>query len=88
MKRRHGGFCGVLRGGRAPARSVVIDNGFYLAVGCLRRATISMGVHQSPTERWPAFTLFHILSAAVVVYACAMIASAAQGNPSHDRAVA
>src|SRR5882757_7853522 len=54
----------------------VIDNGFYLAVGCYgAQRFLWEFIKPYGTVAGP-FTLFHILSAAVVLYACAMIASA------------
>jgi len=66
----------------------VIDNGFYLAVGWYGAQRFLWEFVKPYGAVIGLFTLFHMLSAAIVLYACAMVASAPKGSPSHDRAVA
>jgi prolipoprotein diacylglyceryltransferase len=66
----------------------VIDNGFYLAVGYYGAQRFLWEFIKPYGAVAGPFTLFHVLSAAVVLYACLMIATAPKGSPSHDRAVA
>jgi prolipoprotein diacylglyceryltransferase len=66
----------------------VIDNGFYLAVGWYGAQRFLWEFLKPYGPVVGPFTLFHLLSAAAVVYACAMVASAPKGSSSHDRAVA
>jgi phosphatidylglycerol:prolipoprotein diacylglycerol transferase len=73
----------ALRGNR-----FVIENGFYLAVGFygLQRFVLEFFKPYGPLIG--PFTLFHILSAAILVYALAMIATAPTPKAAHDRAFA
>src|SRR6266481_6466441 len=64
----------------------VIENGFYLAVGWYGAQRFAWEFIKPYGAVLGPFTLFHLLSAAVLVYAAAMIASAPQRNASHDRA--
>jgi prolipoprotein diacylglyceryltransferase len=66
----------------------VIDNGFYLAVGWYGAQRFLWELVKPYGAVIGPFTLFHMLSAAIVVYACAMVASAPKESSSHDRAVA
>ncbi|HEY2134962.1 MAG TPA: prolipoprotein diacylglyceryl transferase family protein [Xanthobacteraceae bacterium] len=66
----------------------VIDNGFYLAVGFYGMQRFGWEFIKPYGALLGPFSVFHFLSAALVVYACAMLASARKGSPSHDRAVA
>ncbi len=66
----------------------VIENGFYLAVGWYGAQRFAWEFIKPYGAVLGPFTLFHLLSAAVLVYAAAMIASAPQRNASHDRAAA
>jgi phosphatidylglycerol:prolipoprotein diacylglycerol transferase len=66
----------------------VIDNGFYLAVGFYGAQRFLWEFVKPYGAVLGPLTLFHILSAAIVVYACAMIATAPQRKSSDDRAVA
>ena len=66
----------------------VIDNGFYLVVGYYGAQRFAWEFIKPYGAVLGPFTLFHLLSAAVLVYAAAMIASAPQRNASHDRAAA
>jgi prolipoprotein diacylglyceryltransferase len=66
----------------------VIDNGFYLAVGWYGAQRFLWEFVKPYGAVIGPFTLFHVLSAAIVVYACAMVASAPKESASHDRAVA
>jgi len=66
----------------------VIDNGFYLAVGYYGAQRFLWEFFKPYGPVIGPFTLFHVLSAAALVYACIMIASAPQAKASHDRAAA
>ena len=66
----------------------VIENGFYLAVGWYGAQRFLWEFVKPYGAVIGPFTLFHMLSAAIVIYACAMVASAPKGSSSHDRAVA
>jgi len=65
-----------------------IDNGFYLAVGYYGAQRFAWEFIKPYGAVLGPFTLFHVLSAAIFVYACVMIASAPERKASHDRAVA
>ena len=66
-----------------------IDQGFYLAVGCYGLQRFVWEFFKPYGPLLGPFTLFHLLSAVLVVYAIAMIATAptSQGT-SHERAFA
>jgi prolipoprotein diacylglyceryltransferase len=66
----------------------VIDNGFYLAVGYYGAQRFVWEFFKPYGSLIGPFTLFHVLSAAVLAYAAIMIASAPQEKPSRDRAIA
>ena len=66
----------------------VIENGFYLAVAAYGAQRFAWEFIKPYGAVLGPFTLFHILSAAVVVYACAMIATAPQRTSADDRAIA
>jgi phosphatidylglycerol---prolipoprotein diacylglyceryl transferase len=66
----------------------VIENGFYLAAGFYAAQRFVWEFFKPYGALVGPLTLFHLLSIAVFAYACAMIATAPQGTPAHDRAVA
>jgi phosphatidylglycerol---prolipoprotein diacylglyceryl transferase len=66
----------------------VIDNGFYLAAGFYGAQRFAWEFFKPYGAVVGPFTLFHLLSLAILAYACAMIATAPQRTPADDRAVA
>jgi prolipoprotein diacylglyceryltransferase len=66
----------------------VIDNGFYLAVGFYGAQRFVWEFFKPYGALIGPFTLFHILSAAIFVYAVAMIATAPTPRPVDDHAIA
>jgi phosphatidylglycerol:prolipoprotein diacylglycerol transferase len=74
---------GVLRGNR-----FVIDNGFYLAVGFYGAQRFLWEFVKPYGAVVGPFTLFHILSAGLVVYAIVMTATAPNQREADDRAFA
>ncbi len=71
----------------------VIDNGFYLAVGYYGAQRFVWEFLKPYGTLVGPFTLFHLLSAALVAYAVVMIVTApipkpAQENQQNDRAFA
>jgi phosphatidylglycerol:prolipoprotein diacylglycerol transferase len=66
----------------------VIDNGFYLAAGFYAAQRFAWEFFKPYGAVLGPFTLFHLLSFAILVYAAAMIVSAPERASSHDRAVA
>jgi prolipoprotein diacylglyceryltransferase len=73
----------VLQGNRS-----VIDNGFYLAVGLYGAQRFVWEFLKPYGALLGPFTLFHLLSAAIVGYAAAMIATASNPRSADDHAVA
>jgi prolipoprotein diacylglyceryltransferase len=66
----------------------VIDNGFYLAAGFYAAQRFAWEFFKPYGAVLGPLTLFHLLSLAVLAYACAMIATAPQGTRLDDRAAA
>jgi prolipoprotein diacylglyceryltransferase len=66
----------------------VIDNGFYLAVACYGAQRFLWEFFKPYGTLIGPFTLFHVLSAVIVVYAVVMIATAPTTRPADDRAFA
>jgi prolipoprotein diacylglyceryltransferase len=66
----------------------VIDNGFYLAVGCYGAQRFVWEFIKPYGPLIGPFTLFHLLSAAIVAYAVVMIATAPTPRSVDDRAFA
>jgi prolipoprotein diacylglyceryltransferase len=66
----------------------VIDNGFYLAAGFYGAQRFVWEFLKPYGAVVGPFTLFHLLSLAILAYACAMILTAPQRTPVDDRAVA
>jgi prolipoprotein diacylglyceryltransferase len=66
----------------------VIDNGFYLAAGFYGAQRFGWEFLKPYGAVLGPFTLFHLLSLAILAYACVMIATAPERSPAHDRAVA
>jgi prolipoprotein diacylglyceryltransferase len=66
----------------------VIDNGFYLAAGFYGAQRFAWEFLKPYGAVVGPFTLFHLLSLAILAYACAMILTAPQRTPADDRAVA
>jgi prolipoprotein diacylglyceryltransferase len=66
----------------------VIENGFYLAVGFYGFQRFLLEFIKPYGALIGPFTLFHLLSAAVLAYAIAMIATAPNPGIADDRAVA
>ena len=66
----------------------VIDNGFYLAAGFYAAQRFGWEFLKPYGAVLGPLTLFHLLSLAILAYACAMIATAPQRTELHDRAVA
>jgi prolipoprotein diacylglyceryltransferase len=66
----------------------VIDNGFYLAVGLYGAQRFVWEFLKPYGALLGPFTLFHLLSAAIVGYAVAMIATAPNPRSANDHAVA
>jgi prolipoprotein diacylglyceryltransferase len=66
----------------------VIDNGFYLAVGWYGAQRLVWEFIKPYGTLVGPFTLFHLLSAALVVYAVVMIATAPRRTSVDDRAFA
>jgi phosphatidylglycerol---prolipoprotein diacylglyceryl transferase len=66
----------------------VTANGFYLAAGFYAAQRFVWEFFKPYGALLGPLTLFHLLSLAVLTYACAMIATAPQGSSAHDRAVA
>jgi prolipoprotein diacylglyceryltransferase len=73
----------ALRGSR-----YLIDNGFYLAVGFYGAQRFLWEFLKPYGTLVGPFTLFHLLSAAIVIYAVAMIATAPSSRSVNDRAFA
>jgi prolipoprotein diacylglyceryltransferase len=65
-----------------------ISQGFYLAVGCYGAQRFVWEFFKPYATLVGPFTLFHLLSAAVLVYAVAMIATAPKPESVHERAFA
>jgi prolipoprotein diacylglyceryltransferase len=66
----------------------VIDNGFYLAAGFYGAQRFGWEFLKPYGAVLGPLSLFHLLSLSILAYAIAMIATAPERNPSHDRAVA
>jgi prolipoprotein diacylglyceryltransferase len=66
----------------------VIDNGFYLAVGLYGAQRFVWEFLKPYGALLGPFTLFHLLSAAIVGYAAAMLATAPNPRSANDHAVA
>ena len=66
----------------------VIDNGFYLAAGFYGAQRFGWEFVKPYGAVLGPFTLFHLLSLAILAYAVLMIATAPQRSSAHDRAVA
>ena len=66
----------------------VIGNGFYLAVAFYGAQRFLWEFFKPYGTLVGPFTLFHLLSAAIVVYAAVMIATAPTTRPADDRAFA
>jgi prolipoprotein diacylglyceryltransferase len=66
----------------------VIDNGFFLAAGFYGAQRFAWEFFKPYGAVVGPFTLFHLLSLAILAYACAMILTAPQRTPADDRAVA
>jgi prolipoprotein diacylglyceryltransferase len=62
----------------------VIDNGFYLAVGFYGAQRFVWEFIKPYGTLIGPFTLFHLLSAALVAYAVIMIVTAPTSKPAHD----
>ena len=65
-----------------------IAHGFYLAVGCYGLQRFVWEFLKPYGTLLGPFTLFHLLSAAVLLYAIAMIATAPKSESAHERAFA
>lgn len=65
-----------------------VDHGFYLAVGFYGLQRFAWEFIKPYGAVIGPFTIFHFLSAALVIYAAAMLASAARLRTSDDRAAA
>ena len=65
-----------------------IANGFYLAVGCYGLQRFAWEFLKPYGTLLGPFTLFHLLSAAVLLYAVVMIATAPKPESVHERAFA
>src|SRR5262249_49812581 len=66
----------------------VIENGFYFAVGFYGAQRFALEFIKPYGPLIGAFTLFHLLSAAIIAYAVVMIATAPSPRPLDDTAVA
>lgn len=66
----------------------VIENGFYLAVGFYGAQRFVWEFVKPYGTLIGPFTLFHLLSAAIVAYAAIMIATASTARPVDDPAIA
>jgi phosphatidylglycerol---prolipoprotein diacylglyceryl transferase len=66
----------------------VIDNGFYLAVGCYGAQRFLWEFFKPYGPLIGPLTLFHLLSLAIVAYAAFMIATAPSARTADDRAFA
>jgi prolipoprotein diacylglyceryltransferase len=66
----------------------VIDNGFYLAVAFYGAQRFLWEFLKPYGSLIGSFTLFHVLSAAIFVYAVVMIATASTARPVDDHAIA
>jgi prolipoprotein diacylglyceryltransferase len=66
----------------------VIENGFYLAAGFYALQRFAWEFIKPYGAVFGPFTLFHLLSIAILAYAWLMITYAPHEDPSHDRAVA
>jgi prolipoprotein diacylglyceryltransferase len=66
----------------------VIENGFYLAVGFYGAERFALEFIKPYGVLIGPFTLFHLLSAAILAYAVVMMATAASPRPVDDAAVA
>jgi prolipoprotein diacylglyceryltransferase len=66
----------------------VIENGFYLAVGFYGAQRFALEFVKPYGTLVGPFTLFHLLSAAIIAYAVFMIATAPRPRPFDDTAVA
>jgi prolipoprotein diacylglyceryltransferase len=66
----------------------VIDNGFYLAAAFYGAQRFAWEFFKPYGAVVGPFTLFHLLSLAILAYACAMILTAPQRTPADERAVA
>ena len=65
-----------------------ITNGFYLAVGCYGLQRFAWEFLKPYGTLIGPFTLFHLLSAAVLLYAIVMVATAPKPESVHERAFA
>lgn len=65
-----------------------IDQGFYLAVGFYGLQRFAWEFLKPYAPVLGPFTVFHLLSIAILIYALAMILTAPQGRTADDRAVA
>jgi prolipoprotein diacylglyceryltransferase len=78
--------------GERPARQLlevrndrfVVDNGFYLAVGCYGAQRFVWEFFKPYGALIGPLTLFHLLSAAIVAYAVVMIATAPTPKPTRE----
>jgi prolipoprotein diacylglyceryltransferase len=66
----------------------VIESGFYLTAAVYAAQRFGWEFLKPYGAVLGPLTLFHLLSLAIFAYACAMIATAPQGTPADDRAVA
>jgi prolipoprotein diacylglyceryltransferase len=66
----------------------VVENGFYLAVGFYGIQRFALEFIKPYGPLVGPFTLFHLLSAAIIAYAVIMIATAPHARPLDDTAVA
>jgi prolipoprotein diacylglyceryltransferase len=73
----------VMRG-----NAFVIENGFYLAVGFYGAQRFALEFVKPYGPLAGPFTLFHLLSAAIIAYAAFMIATAPRPRTLDDTAVA
>jgi len=66
----------------------VIENGFYLAVGFYGAQRFALEFIKPYGTLIGPFTLFHLLSAAIIAYAIIMVATAPHPRTLDDTAVA
>ena len=71
-------------GARGVTTDSVIDNGFYLAVGFYGAQRFVWEFFKPYGALIGPFTLFHLLSAAIVAYAVVMIATAPTPKPTRE----
>jgi prolipoprotein diacylglyceryltransferase len=70
------------------SHAFVIENGFYLAVGFYGAQRFALEFVKPYGALVGPFTLFHLLSAAIIAYAVIMIATAPRPRPVDDNAIA